>query len=100
MRQRTDDGRFLGLTFAVPMMAAALLLGLLGLIGILTLCGAETLCNQVWTVFLYAAAGFVGLVFLSRAAMLVAGAIGMILLTGYRGAQGAALLVRTAFRGV
>jgi hypothetical protein len=88
------------MAFAVPMIAAVSLLGLLGLLGILYLCDAETLCRQVWTVFLAATAGFLGLVFLSRILMLVAGVVGMIFLMTYRGAQGAALLVRTALRGV
>jgi hypothetical protein len=99
MRQRTDGGWFLRLVFAVPMIAAVSLLGLLGLLGILYLCDAGTLCHQVWTVFLIAAAGFLGFVFLSRVVVLVGAVIGMILLTVYRGSQGAALLVRTAFRG-
>lgn len=100
MRRRTIGDWFFLLTFAVPMTAAISLLGLLGLLNILDLFGAETLGSKVWPVFLAAAAGFLGLVFLFRVVILVAGVIGMIMLMLHRAAQGTALLVRTTFRGV
>ena len=100
MRQRTIGDWFFLLTFAVPITAAVLLLGLLGLLGIADLCGAATLSDSVWKVFLGTAAGFLGLAFLIRVAVLVAAAVGMLLLTIQRASQGVALALRMAFRGM
>lgn len=100
MRRRTIGDWFLFLTFAVPMTAAVSLLGLLGLLGILDLLGAETLGRHLLPIFLGAAAGFLLLAFLFRAMILVAGVIGMIVLTVNRAAQGTALLVRATLRGL
>ena len=100
MRRRTIGDWFFLLTFAVPLIAAVSLLGLLGLLRILDLFGANTLSSNVWPVFLATAAGFVGLVFLFRLVVLVAGAVAVILLALSRTARGATLLVKTTFRGV
>ncbi len=100
MRQRTNNGWFFRLTFAVPMVAAVSLLGLLGVIAIADLCGGGAFCSSAWKVFLGASAGLLGLVFLSRVVVLLAAALGLIILTVHRAAHGAALLVRTTLRGV
>jgi hypothetical protein len=101
MRRRTISDWFFLLTVAVPMTAAAFLLCLLGLLGILDLFGAETVGGPLWAVFLGAAVGFLGLVFLFRVMILVAGVIALLMLTLRRTAQGTAMLVMRAIsRGV
>jgi hypothetical protein len=100
MRQRTKTDWLFRLTFALPIAAAVLLLGSLGLIGIAEWCGGGALCSTLWTVFLGSAAVFLGLAFVIRVALLVATALGLVVLGTRRAAHGAALLVRTALRGM
>ena len=100
MRQRTIGDWFFRLTFALPLAAAVLMLGLLGLLGIADLWGGGAFGTTVWKVFLGAAAGLLGLVFAIRVLVLVAAAIGMILLTARQAAHGAILFARTALRGM
>lgn len=100
MRQHTIGNWFSRLTFTLPVAAAVLLLGSLGLIGIANWCGAGALCDTLWMVFLGLAAGLLGLALLIRVAVIGAAAIGLVVLTTQRAAHGAALLVRTALRGM
>jgi hypothetical protein len=100
MRQRTKTDWLLGLTFALPIAAAVLLLGSLGVIGIAEWCGGGALCNTLWTVFLGSAAVFLGLALVIRIALLVATALGLVVMVTQRAAHGAALLVRTTLRGM
>jgi hypothetical protein len=78
MRQRTKAAWLFRLTFALPIAAAVLLLGSLGVIGIAEWCGGGALCSTLWTVFLGSAAAILGLALVIRVALLIAAALGLV----------------------
>jgi hypothetical protein len=100
MRHRARTDLLFRLTFTLPVAAAILLLGSLGLIGIADWCGAGALCNTLWTVFLGAAAALLALALVIRVAFLVAAALGLVVVATQRAAHGAALVIRTTLRGL
>lgn len=100
MRHRSRTDWFFRFTFTLPVAAAVLLLGSLGLIGIADWCGAGALCNTLWMVFLGTATGLLALALAIRVAVLIAATLGLVVFATRRAAHGAALVVRTTLRGL
>jgi hypothetical protein len=100
MRQHAIGNWLVRAVFILPLVAAGLLLGSLGLMGIATWCGAVAICDVLLTVFLGLAVGLLAVSFLIKATATVAAALGLIVMTIRRAALGATLLVRMALRGL
>jgi hypothetical protein len=100
MRRHAIGDWFFRLTFVVPLTAAALLLGILGMLGIADLLGVTVASSPAWPLFLGSAVGVLGLAIVLRLALLAVALVGSIALTVGATVRAVGHMVRSSLRGM